>query len=111
MKRLAECLLPLRGPDGPRKPGLMAEQVAEFVPSLVAAVEAVLKEADEWDADAAELDRDIARARKSPHASDHAQARTDEALAGELRGCATKLREAITAALTGEEASDGPQSP
>jgi hypothetical protein len=77
------------------------------VPRLVDAVEAVLKAADEWDADAAELDRDIARARKSPHASDHAQARTDEALAGELRGCDAKVREAITAALTGEEASDG----
>jgi hypothetical protein len=32
MKRLAACLLPLRGLHGPRKPGLMAEQVAEFAP-------------------------------------------------------------------------------
>jgi hypothetical protein len=48
MKRLAACLLPLRGLHGPRKPGLMAEQVAEFVPSLVAAVERLLAEADSW---------------------------------------------------------------
>jgi hypothetical protein len=90
-------------------PGNFGEAAARSqadVPVLLAAIQRLSELADEWDADAAELDCDIARARKSPHASDHAQARTDEALAGELRGCGAKLREAITAALTGKEGTE-----
>jgi hypothetical protein len=97
-----------------REHWLITEADTEFIvtartamPRLVAAAERLSELADEWDADAAELDRDIARARKSPHASDHAQARTDEALAGELRGCGAKVREIITAALTGKGSSNG----
>lgn len=74
-------------------------QSAMDVPLLLGAVERLLELAGEWDADAAELDRDAASARKSPYAGDHAQGRTDEALAGELRDCSGALREAITSAL------------
>ena len=77
------------------------------MPLLLGAVERLLELAGEWDADAAELDRDAASARKSPYAGDHAQGRTDEALAGELRDCSGALREAITSALAGKEGGDG----
>jgi hypothetical protein len=43
MERLAARLLPLRGPAGPRKPHLLAEHVAEFVPPLIGAAKAALE--------------------------------------------------------------------
>lgn len=77
------------------------------LPRLLGVVDAVLKLAAEWEADATELDRDIEGARRSPYASDHAQAVTDGALAEKLRDCAEALREDITRELTGEEKTDG----
>ena len=69
---------------------------------LLAALDAALKLPVEWEADAAELDRDVASARQSHYASDHAQAITDSEVARTLRGRAADLREAITRELTGE---------
>jgi hypothetical protein len=76
---------------------------AEDVPRLVKALEAALTLAAKWDADAAELDLDIARSRKSGYLSDHQQADTDQEIAREYREHAGELREAIAGALAAEQ--------
>lgn len=88
--------------------GLLAINAARGdVPRLAQALEAALKLIGEWEASASELDRDIARGRKSHHASDYAQSLTDEEIARSLRDCATGVREAITSELTGKAADSG----
>lgn len=83
------------------------DEYAEVAPvdvlRLLDVVGAALKLPGEWEADAAELDRDVIRGRKSQHTSDYMQADTDEALAGTLRECATALREAVTRELIRKE--------
>lgn len=79
MKILTGRLLPLN-----RKPSLLAEQVAEYVPSLIDAVERVLKQADEW-----------------TEGSYTSSSALDEDRAWVRAACGAKLREAITSALTG----------
>lgn len=89
-------------------PYTVEHEVAEGdVRRLLAALGAVLKLAGKWDADAAELDRDIAMARKSGYASDLEQARTDGEVAKELRECAGTLRSEALAALTGKASAGG----
>jgi hypothetical protein len=57
-----------------------------------------LRLAAEWEADAAELDRNIESARNSEYTSAHEQARIDREIARTLRECATALRETATEA-------------
>ena len=80
------------------------DRLAERVPSLLAAVEAVLKLAGDWDNESVRLDAVAARSFPGGDRGVIAAAR-----AGVFQGCAEALREAITAALTGAqpEASDG----
>ena len=74
--------------------------------SLLAVVDATLKLAAEWEADAAELDRDIESARNSEYTSAHEQARIDREIARTLRECATALSGAIARELAGKAADD-----
>ena len=72
-------------------------------PRLFAAVEAVLKLADDWDGKAAAFTAAASR--------DGGPSRMTRAMLGArvqvLQDCAKALREAVTAALAGKEAGDG----
>ena len=102
MKILTGRLLPLN-----RKPSLLAEQVAEYVPSLIGAVERVLELADELDAEAAQADAWAQRA--DERGADTACA-VLYARATALNKGARRSREAITDALAGARPADPPQS-
>jgi hypothetical protein len=79
----------------------MIDALVQDVPLLIAAIEAALKPADRWEAEAARLDK-LAEAETDP------QSRIAISLRAQaFEDCARELREAITAALTGKEAGDG----
>ena len=113
-KRIADtlafaCRIPDKVPDFTACGGPAAEAYwAYFTParivSLLAAIEAVLKLAGDWDNESVRLDAVAARSFPGGDRGVIAAAR-----AGVFQGCAEALREAITSALTGAqpEASDG----
>lgn len=80
------------------------QQLAEYdVPRLLKAVEAALEQADDWDQEYARLKPSGADAVSNPGPGSYLVS----GRLGALKNCAEGLREAITAALTEQEADDG----
>ena len=84
----------------------VVRQLAEHdVPSLLAAFEAVLKLADDWNKKAAELDAMAERA--DARGADPLRTTLMSARAQAHHDCAQEFRGAIMATLAGNEAGDG----
>jgi predicted RNA-binding Zn ribbon-like protein len=85
------------GPPRPSASANAAFASAADVPPLLAAIEAALKEADDWDAEARGIFLEAARTADAGEVG----------AASALQSSAADLREAITRKLTGKEAGDG----